>query len=227
MERDPASATAEYFAQFRSDIEGFVSREVIEACTELGVYERPRIRGVAYRAFIDPSGGSSDSMTLAVGHKGGDGAILDAIRERRPPFSPDDVTNEFAAVLKSYGITKVVGDRFGGEWCREPFRRHGINYALSELPKSGLYQAFLPVLNSKRVELLDHNRLFNQLVGLERRTARGGRDTIDHPPGQHDDIANVVAGLVVCLGKNVGYDSTLAWVGERASTLEEFMRRNV
>jgi hypothetical protein len=30
---------------------------------------------------------------------------------------------------------------------------------------------------------------------LERRTARGGRDSIDHPPGQHDDLANAVAGL--------------------------------
>jgi hypothetical protein len=34
-------------------------------------------------------------------------------------------------------------------------------------------------------------------AGLERRTARGGRDTIDHAPGGHDDLANVVAGVAV------------------------------
>jgi hypothetical protein len=32
--------------------------------------------------------------------------------------------------------------------------------------------------------------------GLERRTARGGRDSIDHAPGGHDDLANAVAGAV-------------------------------
>jgi hypothetical protein len=37
-------------------------------------------------------------------------------------------------------------------------------------------------------------RLVTQLCGLERRTARGGRDSIDHAPGEHDDLANAVAG---------------------------------
>ena len=36
----------------------------------------------------------------------------------------------------------------------------------------------------------------NQLASLERRTARGGRDSIDHAPGAHDDIANAVSGVV-------------------------------
>jgi hypothetical protein len=37
-----------------------------------------------------------------------------------------------------------------------------------------------------------------QLRFLERRTARGGKDSIDHGPGQHDDLANSVAGAL-CL----------------------------
>jgi hypothetical protein len=37
---------------------------------------------------------------------------------------------------------------------------------------------------------------------LERRTARSGKDSIDHPPGAHDDVANAVAGvLVLAAGK--------------------------
>ena len=51
-------------------------------------------------------------------------------------------------------------------------------------------------MNSRRVELLDHPKLLAQLGSLERRTARGGRDAIDHPPNAHDDVANVVAGAV-------------------------------
>jgi hypothetical protein len=55
----------------------------------------------------------------------------------------------------------------------------------------------LPILNSRRCQLLDIPRLISQLHGLERRTARGGRDSIDHGPGQHDDVANAVAGAIV------------------------------
>ena len=36
-----------------------------------------------------------------------------------------------------------------------------------------------------------------QLCGLERRTARGGRDSVDHAPRQHDDVANAVMGAVL------------------------------
>ena len=50
-----------------------------------------------------------------------------------------------------------------------------------------------------------------QLVGLERRTARGGRDSIDHAPGAHDDLANALAGLAA-VAKRGSYDSSLSWV---------------
>ena len=36
-ERDPARAAAEYGAQFRTDVETFVSREIVEAAIEPGV----------------------------------------------------------------------------------------------------------------------------------------------------------------------------------------------
>ena len=174
---------------------------------------RSSVSGVRYSAFVDPSGGSADSMTLAVAHreKGGD-TIFDAIRERRPPFSPEDVVADFAALLKSYRITTIAGDRYAGEWPREHLREHGITYEPADKPKSDLYRDLLPAINSRTVDLLDIHRLLNQLVGLERRTARGGRDSIDHAPGGHDDLANAVAGVVAMLAKPRGYDSTLSWV---------------
>jgi hypothetical protein len=55
----------------------------------------------------------------------------------------------------------------------------------------------LPLLNSGRIELLDHQRLVAQLCGLERRTSRAGKDSIDHVPGSFDDVANCVAGAAV------------------------------
>jgi hypothetical protein len=121
------------------------------------------------------------------------------VREFKPPFSPDSVVGEMAALLKSYRISRVTGDRYAGEWSRERFLKHGINYEVSKRPKSDIYRDFLPLLNGKRCDLLDNERLLNQLVSLERRTARGGKDSIDHPPGTHDDVANVCAGVLTNL----------------------------
>lgn len=51
-------------------------------------------------------------------------------------------------------------------------------------------------MNSGRVELPPCETTARQLISLERRTTRTGRDIIDHPPGGHDDFANAVAGEV-------------------------------
>ena len=196
-EDDPAAAAAEYGGDFRDDLADFVSRDVVDACTVTDRHEMPRVAGVRYVAFVDPSGGSADSMTMAIAHLAEGVGVLDAVRERKPPFSPEDVVTEFAAVLKSYGITKVQGDRYAGEWPRERFLVHGIAYEPAAKPKSDLYRDLLPLLNGHRVELLDLPRLGTQLCGLERRTARGGRDSIDHAPGAHDDLCNAVAGALL------------------------------
>ena len=86
IEADPSSAAAEYMAEFRTDVESFVSREVVDAAVIMGRFELPRIEGCNYVAFVDPSGGSSDSMTLAIAHMEGDHAILDLVGERKPPY---------------------------------------------------------------------------------------------------------------------------------------------
>ena len=152
-------------------------------------------------------------MTLAIAHRENDRPILDAVREVIPPCSPKSVVIEFVTLLKSYGLTSVTGDRFAGEWPREQFRELGISYELSEKPKSDIYRDFLPLLNSGQAELLDVPKIVSQFCGLERRTARGGRDLVDHAPGGHDDLANSVAGALLLAGHRSGYDTSLAWVG--------------
>jgi hypothetical protein len=203
MARDLASGLAEYGAEFRTDISAFVSQEVIDGCIAHGVFELPPAAGISYLGFVDPSGGASDAMALAIAHRVGDMVILDATREIQPPFNPDAATTEFSTLLRTYGIGKVIGDRYAGEWVRERFRRHGIEYQLSEAPKSDIYRDALPLFNAGRAQLLDVKRLINQLCSLERRTARGGRDLI-HPqhPGAHDDLANSVCGAFVMLERD-------------------------
>lgn len=212
-EQDEAAARAEYGGEFRSDVEDIFTLDALSACVIPGRRELPPVEGITYRAFVDPSGGSADAFTMAIAHTVEGVAVLDAVRERRPPFPPDDVVSEYAALLRSYRITKVTGDRYAGEWPRERFAVHGIHYDPSARPKSDLYLALLPLINSKRVELLDlgtpqqgarHGKLVTQLSGLERRTGRGGRDSVDHAPNEHDDVANAVAGVLTAGAEKAG-----------------------
>ena len=91
----------------------------------------------------------------------------------------------------------MYGDKYAGLWPAEQFAKRGIRYEASDRTASELYLELLAILNSGRVQLLDHKRCIAQLIGLERRTTRLGRDTVSHAPGGHDDIANAVAGAVV------------------------------
>ena len=77
-----------------------------------------------------------------------------------------------------------------------------MNYEPADKSKSEIYVDLLPLINSTAVDLLDNERLVTQLTSLERRTSRGGRDSIDHAPGAHDDLANAVAGALVTAYKN-------------------------
>ena len=150
-------------------------------------------------------------MTMAVAHMEGDNVVLDCFREQRPPFSPDAVVVEFAQLLKSYRCHRVVGDRYAGEWPRERFRVHGIHYEPSNKTKSELYSSLLPLLNSGRVSLLDNKRLATQILGLERRTSRSGRDSIDHGRRGHDDLANAVAGALVLAAQRASQVTPRFW----------------
>ncbi len=197
-EEDPQAAAAEYGAEFRTDVAAFLTREAYDAVVAVGRTELPPIRGVQYRAFVDPSGGLTDSMTLAVAHRDAtQRAILDLMVEVRAPFSPETTVADFCHRLEPYGVTSVEGDRYANEWPAEQFRNRGVAYVPCERPKSEIYQAWLPMVTGRSCELLDLPRLASQACGLERRTARGGRDLVDHPRGAHDDIVNAVAGALV------------------------------
>lgn len=198
---DEAAARAEYGGEFRADLESYVDPALVADLVPRGRQSQPATLHVRrYHAFADPAGGSgSDSMTLAIAHldpRSGR-AVLDHLAEARPPFSPEQVVAEFAGLLTHYRIRKVIADRFAGDWPKERFRVHGIAYEPSERTKSQIYGDILPQLNSRGVELLDSPRLVAQLVGLERRTAWGGRDSIDHSPGGHDDLANAACGALL------------------------------
>jgi hypothetical protein len=127
MERDSAAASSEYLGLWRNDISAFIDRETIVARVSRGVTGRGPLPQFEYVAAVDPSGGSgADSFTMAICHLEEGIAVLDCVLERRPPLSPEAVTEEFCKTLSEYAITSVVGDRYAGLWPSERFAVNGV-----------------------------------------------------------------------------------------------------
>ena len=208
FDEDGSSASVEYSAEFKKDSESYISADAIDAVTETDRLMRPPSKTTVYQAFIDTAGGAGgDSTAMAIGHveehsdlENPPTFVVDAIIERQPPFAPSETLTDFAKILKEYKVSKVVGDRYAGAFPAEAFSKAGVTFEATEHSKSNLYKAVLPLITSGRVELLDKPRLRNQLLNLERR-ATGGRETIDHHRGAHDDVANCVCGLLVYLSE--------------------------
>jgi hypothetical protein len=196
IEDDPAAAGAEYLAQFRSDIESFLAGEIIDAAVQEGRHELPPQPGTAYTAWTDPSGGRHDSFTLSIAHSENGRLILDVCRARRPPFSPQAVIAEFASVLRSYGLSRVTGDKYGAEFVVSAFQSNGISYVASERSTSDVYLEILPYFSQGVIQLLDNRVLLNELRQLERRTGQT-KDVISHPPRGHDDSACSACGSLL------------------------------
>jgi hypothetical protein len=200
LARDPEAAAAEWQSVWRADISDFLDRALIQDAIDPGVHVRPPQSALRYSGFCDPSGGRGDSFTAAITHSENKIAILDCLYERRAPFDPTTVVAEIAELLRAYRLSEVAGDRYAAEWVVEAFRKVGVRYVQSERDRSAIYLDALPLFTSGRVRLLDSERLVHQLVGLERRTSRAGKDRVDHGPNGADDVANSAAGALVAVG---------------------------
>jgi hypothetical protein len=198
--RNPAKARSEFLNIWREDQADFLPIEAVEACTDFDVYERAPELGVIYFAFVDAAGGTGqDSYALCICHVGADGVVvIDVVRERQPPFVPAQVIAEFADLLKCYGVTEVRGDNamsgfHAGEW-----ERHAILFRKFEETTSANYLTCLPHFLARRLRLLDHDKLRDQLASLERTVGAGDKETVTHPKhgAAHDDVATAVCGAV-------------------------------
>ena len=198
---DPVAAAAEWDGMFRGDIAQFLDDETVDRAVDADrPLELPRRAEFTYRAFTDASAGRRDAFTICIGHKEQRGEdkvfVADVVRGRRPPFSPPTVAGEFADLARDYGCRQVTGDAYAGEWVEGAFRDAGITYRRSELPKSALYLEALPLFMRGAVLIPDLPPLTRELRLLERRTARSGKDSVDHGTAGTDDHANSLAGAM-------------------------------
>ncbi len=173
--------------------------EMVTDAVARGIGMRPPERDLSYSAFVDMSGGSADDAVLGVGHRdGADRVVVDAVVDQgqRPPFDPNRAVGRFVRVLREYGVSQVMGDKYAGRTFSSQFEAAGVGYTVCPRDKSALYEGLEPALNSRGVVLLDVPTLEQQLLGL---VWRGGK--VDHASGEHDDFANAAAGAVYVLGQ--------------------------
>lgn len=202
MRDDPAAAQSEYLGLFRADLQTFLDDATVDAAIIPNRRELPRVPGCRYTAFCDPSGGRSDSFTLAIAHQERkthdkpERIVLDCLRVIAPPFDPETTVESLCKTLTDYGISRVRGDAYAGQWTVAMFKKFKVDYRAAELSRSEIYLETLPLFTQGKVELLDVPLLRTQLLLLERRTRAGGRDSVDHPRGAHDDAANSAAGAL-------------------------------
>jgi hypothetical protein len=195
LQRNPVAARAEYLAEFRSDLEGFVSLEVIRACTGAHV-ELPPAAGNKHVAGLDlASGSGEDALGFSICHHDRmlDKIVVDYVRAWQPPFSPSGVLAEVADICRAYDVETVIGDRFAYNFAREMLRGADMGFRVSDKTTSVCFSELAPMLNANEVVLPRHQLLLDQLGSLERKPSSRGKEFIGHPPGGHDDIAAATA----------------------------------
>jgi len=196
MASDPEAARSEWLAEFRSDLSQFLADDLIDGAVDFSrPLELPPRDGLSYHAFADMSGGRHDASCLAIGHREGERVVVDLVRGTSAPHDPVSVTTEFAALAEEYRCGRhIIGDAYSGEWCASAFRESGIEYVRAEHPKSTLYLEGLPLFTRGIISIPNLSPLIRELRLLERRTARSGKDSVDHGPSGSDDFANVLFG---------------------------------
>jgi hypothetical protein len=214
LKRDKVKMRAEFSAEFREDIESYLTEAEVDVVTEMGTKTHLPVPGTQYFCFVDMSGGRKDSFSLSIGHNEDGVVIIDRI-ELRSPQDPAQVCDEFALILKHFGLSRITGDRYSGEWPVSAFRKRGITYQTSQLTKNDIYIHFQPIVSMRKVRLLDNETLKNQLLCLERKTRQGGCDSVEHPRGLFDDLANSVAGCSVFLIKGSCVELTPSYMAAR------------
>ena len=210
----------EYEAIFSEDLTTFLSDAWIDSAIATGVREIPPSVEVKPVFAVDTSGGGADAFTLAgvvaVGRDADRHVTQVVMRGWEKPrvghVSLEGAVKEISDLVKSYGVSKVYGDRFTGRVYVEMFQRHGITYEFPVVKQVGdlhplkdtekkqdvtevymdrsmIYLEAESFFAQGRIKILDHAKLTRELRNLERRPSAGGKDKVDHPRGQHDDYS--------------------------------------
>lgn len=207
-ERDPDNAAAEYDVIPRSDRKGLVDQELVESVERDEPRELPLMLTltnggqIIYKAAADVSGGKVDAAAACVGFRDHEDKVIIAACRRWPsPHDPAKVAGQVAEFLAIYGLNSAIADGYAAEVSKALYRAAGVELLTADVNRSEAYLQMLPLFTGSRIEIPRDPVLRVELLGLERRTGRSGRDSVDHKPFAHDDMANAMALCAQLLGK--------------------------
>jgi hypothetical protein len=197
---DPQAALSEWDGEFRSDLAQFLDDASIDAAVDHDrPLELPPRPNTIYYAFCDMSGGGPDASTLCIVHRADERIICDVIRGRHG--DPNAAAQDYADLCKQYRCRVITGDHYSGQWVSSAYHRLNVEYRLATLTRSELYLEGLVLFTRGLVSIPSNAALLRELRLLERRTARSGKDSVNHGVGSHDDHANALFGAMYLAAK--------------------------
>lgn len=198
--KDPQAFEREYLSIFQDSISGFLNSKLVKEAIKAGVTERRGLKENIYIAAMDPAF-KGDAFAFTIMHATPDGEVVqDVVRQWVPPpgetLSPNAILQEIAGILQHFNIIHVYTDQYHMESLAQLAIKNGFQLEKVHFTggtKAAMYGSLQQLINTKRLQLLDHKEQYKELVQLEKTLTTGGTVKIAAPSGKHDDIATVVA----------------------------------
>jgi len=202
MELDPEGFASEYRADFVDSLSDFISPEMVDTCVLRGrTFIPPEGKGseVVYTASIDAAFKGDRFAFTVMGYMGvrvKQYVMKTWSGNRSEPVKSMEVAQFISTICKEYGISRVHADQYAFQPLKEIFEQYGIN--LVEMPftntlKKQIYYNLKSLIHNLKIDLLDNPINISEIKQLKVEQTSTGLVRIGHPPGGHDDCADVTA----------------------------------
>lgn len=201
-DRDAKAFERECLARFQDSISGFLDSSLLQKSVDRGVRERPATTAVTYVAAMDPAF-RQDAFAFGIGHADARrGVVVDLVRRwtakelGTKSIDPRVVLAEIALLCHRYKVVTIGTDQYQIESLRQLAGDLSLNlqeFNFQAGSKAQIYANLAGLLNQERLQLIDHELMLRELGALERTLSPGGTVSVSAPPGQHDDLATIVA----------------------------------
>lgn len=194
--KDPEAFPREYLAQFAKSVSGFLNSDLLRQAVQVGLRVRQPENGRFYVATLDPAF-RRDAFAFCVGHVDGGVFVQDYIHAwrgtKQEPLRPGAVLDEIQALAGAYGIRVLTSDQYHSESLMELALARGMvieSQPLTGELKHKMWGDFNSLLLQRKIKLLDHPPMLDELLKMERVLTKFGNVQYH---GQRDDMAMVTA----------------------------------
>lgn len=209
---DPAGFASEYRSDFVDSLSDFISAEQVDMCVLKktdSLPPEPRKTDVVYTAAIDAAfKGDRFAFTIMgwMGARLKQYVVKTWQGNRREPVKAKEVAQYISNICRDYGVSRVHADQYAFQPLKEIFEQYGLT--LIETPftpnfKKQIFFNLKSMIHNLKIDLLDHPITISEIKQLQVEQSSTGMVRIGHPPGGHDDCADVTAIASYLLTYNV------------------------